>query len=197
MLHTKHSDLGHAGASTVISVLGQSYLILGARGELKKVQELCTVCQRANAHTQQQIMAPLPDCRTKLAPPFLHIGVDMAGPFTLREGSTRKPVCFKAYLCIFVCMSTKAVHLEICRSLNTEEFLAVFSRLFNGRGSPSEMYSDNGSNFVAAAKELSAAVTDAMKKDRANTQRSNGISICQRPPTSEVYERQESRVRKD
>ena len=152
LLQTKHRSLGYAGTSTIISILGQHHYILGVKRELKGIARKCVTCQQVNANTSHQQMGMLPTCRTELQPPFAKTGVVMAGPVTLREGATRKPVLFKAYLYIFVCIATKAVHIEVCRSLETEEFLAAFRRMSNRRGCPEEVWSDNGGNFQGAAK---------------------------------------------
>ncbi len=82
------------------------------------------------------------------------MGMDFAGPFTIRRGHTRKPILEKAYCCLFVCMVCKAIHLERCATLDTEEFMAALSRFCNRRGTPLAIYSDNGSNFIGAKSEL-------------------------------------------
>ncbi len=79
---------------------------------------------------------------------------ELCCPFQLQLGHTRKPVLVKAYACIFVCMTTRAVHLELCSGLDTDEFMATFKRFCSRRGTPSEVYSDNGTNFVGAQSEI-------------------------------------------
>ncbi|XP_037814016.1 uncharacterized protein LOC119605126 [Lucilia sericata] len=59
-----------------------------------------------------------------------------------------------AYVCIFVCFATKAVHLEATSDLTTDAFLAAFHRFISRRGCPSTMFSDNGTNFVGASREI-------------------------------------------
>ncbi len=112
----------------------------------------------------------------------------MAGPVKLRERSTRKPVIYKAYLCIFVCMAVKAVNIELCRSLDALEFQAVFSRFCSRRGTPAEVFSDNGGNFVATAKDMAA--TAAMKQAQHRLQLSSGTSTHQKHRILEAYGRQ-------
>ena len=51
-------------------------------------------------------------------------------------------------------MTTRAVHIEITQSLDTESCLAAVARFIARRGYPSIIISDNGTNFVGAAKEL-------------------------------------------
>lgn len=54
----------------------------------------------------------------------------------------------------YVCLSTKAVHLELVSVLvlSTEEFLATFSRLRSRRGTCSEVCFHNGTNIVGASR---------------------------------------------
>jgi len=96
----------------------------------------------------------LPQSRTEPSLPFTATGVDYAGPFTVRAGLPRSKVTTKAYLVIFICFSTKAVHLEVCTSLSTETFLMVLRDFCNRRGAPNLLVSDNGSNFIGARREI-------------------------------------------
>ena len=48
-----------------------------------------------------------------------HTGMDFTGPFPTKWVNPRKPVL---YVCIFICLSTKAVHVEFCSDLSTEAF---------------------------------------------------------------------------
>ena len=99
-------------------------------------------------------MGQLPASRTTPSPPFNTTGIDYAGPFTIKKGHTRKPVLLKAYLAIFICFSTKAVHLEVVSDLTTEAFLAALKRFISRRGLPTDIHSDNGTNFVGARNDL-------------------------------------------
>ena len=99
-------------------------------------------------------MGQLAASRTTPSHPFSTTGIDYAGPFTLKLGYTRKPVLVKAYLAIFVCFSTKAVHIEVVSDLTTEAFLASLKRFVSRRGLPNSIHSDNGSNFTWAKNDL-------------------------------------------
>ncbi len=154
MVESKHQSLGHPGVAAMLSIIGHNHYITGLKAFLKKVSRKCLRCQQAYAKPLQQQLGILPPSRTSEAKPFERTGLDFAGPLTLREGSTRKPVHYKVYLCIFVCMATKAVHLEVCRELTTEAFATTFRTFCNRRGTPSEVFSDNGSNFLGAKAEL-------------------------------------------
>ena len=85
---------------------------------------------------------------------FDHIGLDYAGPFTIKYGSTRKPTLVKAYVCVFVSLTVKAVHLELVSDLTANAFIAALRRFIARRGKPSLIWSDHGTNFVGAVREL-------------------------------------------
>ncbi|XP_064215657.1 uncharacterized protein LOC135267304 [Tribolium castaneum] len=99
-------------------------------------------------------MGELPSCRVKQTFPFYCKGIDYAGPFHLKDRTTRNPKIVKAYVCLFVCMAVKAVHIEVVSDLTTEAFLACLKRFISRRGKPKDIFSDNGLNFVGAANEL-------------------------------------------
>ncbi len=75
----------------------------------------------------------------------------------VKLGRIRKPVLVKAFVAVFVCMSTRAIHLEAVSDLSTEAFLAAFKRFIARRGLPHQVFSDNGRNFVGAEKEIQVA----------------------------------------
>ena len=86
--------------------------------------------------------------------PFTSVGMDMAGPLYIKRGNTRKPAIVKSYVALFICMYTRAVHLELVCDLSTDSFLAAFSRFTARRGKPSEGTSHNGSNVTRTRTEL-------------------------------------------
>ena len=55
---------------------------------------------------------------------FDKVGVDYAGPVLIKYGYVRKPTVVKAYICMFVSLSIKAVLLELVTDLTTEAFIA-------------------------------------------------------------------------
>ena len=85
---------------------------------------------------------------------FERIGLDFAGPLHLKRGSTRKPVILKSYVCVFVSMSVKMVHLELVSDLSTASFIACLRRFVARRGKPSSIQSDHGTNFVGVCRVL-------------------------------------------
>ena len=51
-------------------------------------------------------------------------------------------------------MTTRAIHLEVAYSMDTNSFLNALSRFTSRRGVPKTMISDNGTNFVGYVSEL-------------------------------------------
>jgi len=92
-------------------------------------------------------MGNLPEPRVNPSPPFSHTGVDYAGPMNIIPFVGRGQRGTKHYVVVFICLSTKAIHLECVDDYSTEGFLAAFSRFAGRRGLPSHVYSDNGTNF--------------------------------------------------
>ena len=82
------------------------------------------------------------------------VGVDYAGSFQIKYAHVRKPTILKAYICLFICLAVKAVHLELVSDLTTEAFIASLRRFTARRGCPSLIWSDHGTNFVGAHREL-------------------------------------------
>ncbi len=82
------------------------------------------------------------------------LSLDYAGPLMIKYGHVRKPTVVKAYICVFVSPTVKAVHLELVTDLTSDAFIACLKRFISRRGLPSLIWSDNGTNFVGAAREL-------------------------------------------
>ena len=89
---------------------------------------------------------------------FDKVGVDYAGPFHVKYGPVRKPTLVKTYTCVFVSLSVKAIHLELASDLSTEAFIACLRRFISWRGKPTVIWSDHGTNFVGATKEMDEMV---------------------------------------
>lgn len=109
-------------------------------------------------------MGSLPAARVRQTRPFLHTGVDYCGPIELRASKGRGIKAYKGYIAVFVCLSVKAIHLEIVDGLTTDAFIAAFRRFVSRRGYCSDMYSDNGTNFVGAKNKLNREYHQSIKE---------------------------------
>lgn len=108
-----------------------------------------------------QLMGNLPAPRVRMSRPFSHTGVDYAGPIEIKAWKGRNAKTLKGYFSIFVCMATKAVHIEVVSDLTTQAFIAAFRRFTARRGLCTAIYSDCGTNFVGANTELQKLLTAA------------------------------------
>ena len=158
----EHKKGAHiCGTNHVLSELSKRYWILSAREAIREWESMCMTCKRRTTKTATQIMAPLPSGRLKLPSSlrsFVHTALDFAGPFLTIRGRGRCRE--KRYLCLFTCMTTRAVHLEMAYGLDTDSFLQAFFRFVNRRGWPEQLTSDNGRNFVGANRELQELITN-------------------------------------
>ena len=149
-----HNMANHAGGvNFILAQLSQKYWIIAAREEIRDCESECNECKRRKTKLATQVMAPLPNIRLRFTfRPFDQSAVDYAGPFITVQGRGKQRQ--KRWLCLFTCLATRALHLELAWSLDTGSFLNAFTRFVSRRGVPSEVISDNGTNFVGAVNEL-------------------------------------------
>ncbi|KAK3747362.1 hypothetical protein QZH41_005268 [Actinostola sp. cb2023] len=104
------------------------------------------------APRMHQGMGELPKVRMiPYEPPFTYSGVDYFGPFYVKRGRGR--VIEKRWGAIFTCMNSRAVHLEVAKSLETDDFILVLMRFLNRRGQVKELRSDNGAAHMSGVWE--------------------------------------------
>lgn len=157
VLRHTHDVTAHAGRNHMLAHLRQKFWIPGANGAIRRFLSKCVTCKRLHGSTGKQIMADLPKCRILPDdPPFTKVGVDYFGPFLVKRGRSQ----VKRYGVIFTCLTTRAVHLEVASSLDTDACLNAIRRFLARRGQVKEMYSDNGTNFRSANSELKKAIKE-------------------------------------
>ncbi|KRX36653.1 hypothetical protein T05_13844 [Trichinella murrelli] len=146
-----HARQLHAGTTHTLAILRQQYWVLKGRTQVKKVIRHCFACRRAMARPVQTRMAALPSSRVVEAAAFAHTGMDFAGPLLIRVG---KKATFKCYVCLFTCMASRAVHLELVPEMTTARVMQALRRFIARRGRPEIIQSDNFRSFKAAASKL-------------------------------------------
>jgi len=114
----------------------------------------CLACFNLKAAASQQLMGQLPLARVTVSRPFVNAGVEYVGPFEIKSGNTRSITTTKCYVALFICMATKAIHLELVSNLTSEAFIAALKRFIARRGLIDHLYSDNDSNLVGVNREL-------------------------------------------
>lgn len=156
------------GTQLMMAFIRSHYWIRCIRAEARRIVHRCVKCIRQAGMTSKQIMGDLPIDRLRPARPFVKTGVDLAGPINIRAVEKSRMITrnssavlnqeLKGYVCIFVCLVTRAVHLEPVMDISAEAFLAAYKRFTARRGVSEIIYSDNGTNFVRADKDLKMAV---------------------------------------
>ena len=167
-----HESVHHGGrASTVNEIRSNGYWLIGISGMVRSLVYRCVGCRIQRGSTGIQKMADLPADRVSSeAPPFTYCGVDMFGPFSVKEG--RK--VHKRYCGLFTCLSSRAVHIEVTASMDTDSFIQALRRFVARRGPVRTIRSDNGGNFVGTENEMKKAWTEMDHAKIASHLRVNG-----------------------
>ena len=158
-----HSRVEHQGRHLTLGAIRQAGIhIENAKTVVKEMLAHCVICKRSRGTPCTQIMADLPTDRLAEVPPFTNTGVDLFGPYMVYDGATtrRTNANKKVYAVIFVCMVTRAVHLEPCPLLDTTSFRNALDRFLSIRGSCRRIRSDNGSNLKSVAKQIDSQNLD-------------------------------------
>ncbi|XP_025266369.1 uncharacterized protein LOC112638589 [Camponotus floridanus] len=149
-----HRRTLHGGTQLTLGLLRLRFWVPRGRAVVKRILHRCVTCVRWRANTPRPLMGDLPPGRVTPARPFLRTGVDYAGPIFLRTSKGRGQRAHKAFIALFVCLCSRATHLEVVSDYSTDAFLAAFRRFISRRGLCEEMYSDCGTNFVGADRQL-------------------------------------------
>ena len=156
-----HEDCMHAGVHQTLYLVRTKFWTMGGHRYARTALNTCQWCRLKRAKPLKQQMAPLPKERTSMQPPFSSVGVDFAGPIPYYEkGGKGEHARKKAYICLFSCMSTRGVHLELVPSLETQAFVAAFRNLIGRRGWPEKVISDSALTFKRASKDLKLRCED-------------------------------------
>uniref|UniRef100_A0A2A4JM97 Uncharacterized protein n=1 Tax=Heliothis virescens TaxID=7102 RepID=A0A2A4JM97_HELVI len=152
----EHKRLFHAGPQLLLASIRDSYWPIRGRNLARSCYRKCVRCCRLKGQTVTPVMGNLPPQRLQAEGfPFQNIGLDYAGPIQCVSRQGRGCKIVKVYIAIFVCFTTKSIHLELVGDLTSNTFIMALKRFISRRGKPINIYSDNGTSFVGAANELS------------------------------------------
>ena len=147
-----HWRIMHRGQEHLIAELRQRYWPVGVKRVARRAKTNCVLCRFLYAMPKTPKMADLPLCRVDVSKgPFSYCGVDYFGPMSVK---IRRNTAIKRWGCLFTCLNTRAVHIELAESLETDDFLLCLRNFIARRGQPRKMHSDNGTNFKGANEEL-------------------------------------------
>lgn len=154
IVRAEHIKQLHAGPQLLLASVRERFWPTHGKSLANKIVHECVTCFKARPKTSNPIMGSLPASRTTPSPPFLTTTVDYCGAFNVRSWRGRSYIVSKCYISIFVCYSTKAVHIELVSSLESQAFLAALRRFIYRRGKPQKLVSDNATTFHGAKNEL-------------------------------------------
>ena len=149
-----HVAQKHCGPTALLAHLSTCVYVPSARKLARSVCASCITCRKRAPTPLTQLMGDLPAHRVNPALCFVNTGLDYAGPIKLKRGNPRKPTIIKGYLAIFVCLATKAIHIEVVSDQTTPALVAALKRFCALRGLPKNIYTDNGANFIGARNDL-------------------------------------------
>ena len=158
-----HESTLHGGTQLTMAKVRERHWVPRLRRVVKRIVKKCPGCKRFQA-TALGVPPPglLPRDRTEGSTPFQVVGVDYAGPIKFKATEKREG---KAYLILYACSLTRALYLDLARSLQTDEFLLSLKGLIARRGRPSTIYSDNGSTFIGATAWIKQVQNDEKLND--------------------------------
>ena len=194
-----HARIMHAGRTSTLNELRrQGFWLVSANSIVRRVIHRCVTCRSTRGKSGQQKMANIPAERFTTEGPFCHVGVDVFGPFYIKDG--RKQV--KRFVVLFTCFASRAIHLECIFYIDTDSFILALRRFMSRRGPVRQIFSDNGTNFVGAANEFKKAYKE-MDVNKINnflvSESCDWIQWKRNPPHSShfggVWERQIRSVR--
>ena len=154
-----HDLVKHSGINATLTTLRERFSVLRGRERVKKILRHCIVCRRYEIATRKPPeFADLPNHRVSEDPPFSQTGLDFAGPLYVRGNRSwaehGEHNHDNVYVCLFTCASTRAVHLDLTRGLNVQDFLLAFRRFAGRRGLTATIESDNAKTFQSSSKEI-------------------------------------------
>lgn len=157
-----HINYKHLNHESVVNEIRQRYYIPRLRAVIKTILKRCQMCKIKKATPNYPQMAKLPEARmAAFCRPFTYTGVDYFGPIMVTVGRRTE----KRYGALFTCLTVRAVHIEVVNSLNTSSCIIAIRNFICRRGTPREFFSDNGTNFVSAEKEIREAVKEIDKNE--------------------------------
>lgn len=154
IIDESHERTLHGGVQLTLNHLRNVFWVVNGRRIVRQRIGRCLICFRHRPKLSTQLMGDLPAHRVQPTAPFSSVGIDYAGPFNISPSKGRGRTSTKGYVSLFVCLVTKAIHLELVSDLSSDTFLAALKRFVGRRGLCVDIFSDCGTNFVGANRQL-------------------------------------------
>lgn len=155
-----HESAAHSGREQTLCEVTKMFWIIAGRSLVKKTVRSCIKGRRTNATPEEKVMGSLPRARIEAYhPPFTFTGVDLFGPLTVKWGRGTP-------------------------SLETDDFIMILRQFISRRGPPKEIWSDRGSDFVGANRELKESIAQWNEERIERQLQQKGIKWVFQPPAS-------------
>ncbi|XP_058817631.1 uncharacterized protein LOC131680930 [Topomyia yanbarensis] len=152
-----HKQFNHQNHETIINELRQRFCSPLLKATYRAIRKECQQCKNKQVAPQPPAMADLPLARlAAFARPFTYMGIDYFGPMTVSVGRRTE----KHWGVLTTCLTIRAVRLELAHTLTTDSCMMAIRKIFARRGVPAVIYSDRGTNFQGASKELQLALQE-------------------------------------
>jgi len=129
-----YTSVIYTGVQATLVVVRQNYWSTLSRSIVRNIIQKCIVCMRNAPKLSTTLMADLSEARVNVINyAFQKCGVDYAGPYQYKEGQRKNSKLIKCYIVFFICLATKAVHIEMA-DLSTEIYLNILKRFISRKG---------------------------------------------------------------
>ena len=120
-----HQRVLHNGVKETLTELRTRFWVVRARQIIRKIVSKCVKCKRLEGKHYA-----LPKFRVEENPAFTNTGIDFAGPLYVKTSTAKESHdTSKVYIALYICGSSRAVHLDVVPDLNAGTFIRSFKRL--------------------------------------------------------------------
>lgn len=128
LIQNAHIQTFHGGSSLMLAYLRRQFWVIDGPRQVRNFVKHCNKCFRFSSTTGQQMICALPAARITPSRPFSHTAMDYSGSVMHRSSKGRRQHATKGYISVFVCLVTKAVHIEGVSDLTSSAFITAYKR---------------------------------------------------------------------
>ena len=158
-----HKVYAHAGVDYIHFFIRQEYWLLQSRRTITTEYRKCVPCQKVNSKPFYQILAPLISARTEISEPYEHTALDHTGYLWCKSSSSSETLV-KHYICVYVCLVSHSITIELVEDHSTDQFLMSLLRLAAQHGMPRHLYSDNHQTYKSSEPIISHILDKAKRQ---------------------------------
>ena len=128
-----HEKAFHNKVNETLTQLRSEYWVVKGRQAVKEGVGKCVMCKKLEGKFYSTPPAPpLTSFRVSEDLGFISVGIDYAGPVFVKNIYESDGTMYKAYITVFTCTSTRAIHLELSPNFLGNSLIRTLRR-FKGR----------------------------------------------------------------